>query len=194
MRQRSFICAGFIELHCVENAPCDLQVGLVGVAPVQVFAGRVGVGFHPPGGDSARYFVDEGALDGGVLGSVSLVPDGHAQAEDVLGFQSSPPDVGIRVVRLAVLQDGNRDAVGMVLPRRQLGDIERADVDRSLDPRTRKSTHHRGAASRDPFMETKRRFLPRSNIGKVIDYALEQWSSLLLYLDDCRERHPPHGH
>jgi transposase len=34
--------------------------------------------------------------------------------------------------------------------------------------------------------KTKRRFLPRSNMGKAIDYALEQWSSLLLYLDDGR--------
>jgi hypothetical protein len=34
--------------------------------------------------------------------------------------------------------------------------------------------------------KTKRRFLPRSNMGKAINYALEQWSSLLLYLDDGR--------
>jgi transposase len=34
--------------------------------------------------------------------------------------------------------------------------------------------------------KTKRRFLPRSNMGKAIDYALEQWSSLLLYLEDGR--------
>ena len=36
--------------------------------------------------------------------------------------------------------------------------------------------------------KTKRRFLPRSNMGKAIDYALGQWSSLLLYLDEgCLE-------
>ena len=34
--------------------------------------------------------------------------------------------------------------------------------------------------------KTKRRFLPKSNMGKAIDYALEQWSSLLFYLDDGR--------
>ena len=55
----------------------------------------------------------------------------------------------------------------------------------------------RGLASR-PIIErlhqalllwkTKRRFLPRSNMGKAIDYAFGQWSSLLLYLDEgCLE-------
>jgi transposase len=34
--------------------------------------------------------------------------------------------------------------------------------------------------------KAKRRFLPKSNMGKAIDYALGQWSSLLLYLDDGR--------
>jgi transposase len=34
--------------------------------------------------------------------------------------------------------------------------------------------------------KSKHRFLPKSNMGKAIDYALGQWSSLLLYLDDGR--------
>ena len=32
----------------------------------------------------------------------------------------------------------------------------------------------------------QRRFLPKSNMGKAIDYALERWSCLLLYLEDGR--------
>lgn len=32
----------------------------------------------------------------------------------------------------------------------------------------------------------KHRFLPKSNMGKAIDYALERWSFLLLYLEDGR--------
>ena len=35
-------------------------------------------------------------------------------------------------------------------------------------------------------LKTKRRYLPRSLMGKAIDYALNQWSSLLLFLEDGR--------
>jgi transposase len=35
-------------------------------------------------------------------------------------------------------------------------------------------------------LKTARRFLPSSLMGKAIDYALNQWSSLLVYLDDGR--------
>jgi len=36
------------------------------------------------------------------------------------------------------------------------------------------------------FWKNKRRFLPKSAMGKAIDYALGQWSSLLLCLEDGR--------
>jgi len=35
-------------------------------------------------------------------------------------------------------------------------------------------------------LKTKRRYLPRSLMGQAIDYALNQWSSLLLFLEDGR--------
>jgi len=35
-------------------------------------------------------------------------------------------------------------------------------------------------------LKTSHRFLPRSAMGKAIDYALGQWSSLLVFLDDGR--------
>lgn len=35
-------------------------------------------------------------------------------------------------------------------------------------------------------LKTRHRFLPRSLMGKAIDYALNQWSSLLLFLEDGR--------
>jgi transposase len=35
-------------------------------------------------------------------------------------------------------------------------------------------------------LKTKRRYLPRSLMGQAIDYALNQWSSLLVFLDDGR--------
>jgi len=35
-------------------------------------------------------------------------------------------------------------------------------------------------------LKTSRRFLPRSMLGAAIDYALTQWSTLLVYLDDGR--------
>jgi transposase len=35
-------------------------------------------------------------------------------------------------------------------------------------------------------LKTKRRYLPRSLMGKAIDYALNQWSALLVFLDDGR--------
>ena len=35
-------------------------------------------------------------------------------------------------------------------------------------------------------LKTSHRFLPRSSMGKAIDYALNQWSSLLVYLRDGR--------
>jgi transposase len=35
-------------------------------------------------------------------------------------------------------------------------------------------------------LKTSRRFLPRSLMGAAIDYALAQWSTLLVYLDDGR--------
>jgi transposase len=35
-------------------------------------------------------------------------------------------------------------------------------------------------------LKTKRRFLPRSSIGRAIDYALSQWPGLLLLLEDGR--------
>ena len=35
-------------------------------------------------------------------------------------------------------------------------------------------------------LKTRRRYLPRSLMGKAIDYALNQWSSLLLFLEDGR--------
>jgi transposase len=35
-------------------------------------------------------------------------------------------------------------------------------------------------------LKTSRRFLPRSLMGAAIDYALSQWSTLLVYLDDGR--------
>ena len=34
--------------------------------------------------------------------------------------------------------------------------------------------------------KTRRRYLPRSLMGKAIDYALNQWSSLLIFLEDGR--------
>ncbi len=51
-------------------------------------------------------------------------------------------------------------------------------------------------------LKTSHRFLPRSAMGKAIDYALGQWSSLLVFLEDGRleidnnqnrELHPAHG-
>ncbi len=35
-------------------------------------------------------------------------------------------------------------------------------------------------------LKTRRRYLPLSLMGKAIDYALNQWSSLLLFLEDGR--------
>ena len=35
-------------------------------------------------------------------------------------------------------------------------------------------------------LKTRRRFLPRSLMGKAIDYALNQWPSLLLFREDGR--------
>jgi transposase len=35
-------------------------------------------------------------------------------------------------------------------------------------------------------LKTRRRFLPRSLMGKAIDYALKQWPALLLFLEDGR--------
>jgi len=35
-------------------------------------------------------------------------------------------------------------------------------------------------------LKTSHRFLPRSAMGKAIDYALGQWSSLLVFLEDGR--------
>ena len=35
-------------------------------------------------------------------------------------------------------------------------------------------------------LKTRRRYLPRSLMGKAIDYALHQWSALLLFLEDGR--------
>jgi hypothetical protein len=35
-------------------------------------------------------------------------------------------------------------------------------------------------------LKTSRRFLPRSLMGAAIDYALNQWPALLVYLDDGR--------
>ena len=35
-------------------------------------------------------------------------------------------------------------------------------------------------------LKTSRRFLPRSLMGAAIDYALSQWPTLLVYLDDGR--------
>ena len=35
-------------------------------------------------------------------------------------------------------------------------------------------------------LKSKHRFLPRSLMGKAIDYALRQWASLLIYLEDGR--------
>src|SRR5205085_7209869 len=35
-------------------------------------------------------------------------------------------------------------------------------------------------------LKTKRRYLPRSLMGKAIDYALNQWPALLIFLEDGR--------
>jgi len=59
----------------------------------------------------------------------------------------------------------------------KLRQAERASLSRSVLARL-----HRALVR----LKTRRRFLPRSLMGQAIDYALNQWSSLLLCLDDGR--------
>jgi len=66
--------AGLFELHRVESAPPDLEIGFVRVPLVKVFAERVRAGFLSAGGDPARDSSIEMASTDAFLGSVSPVP------------------------------------------------------------------------------------------------------------------------
>jgi transposase len=59
----------------------------------------------------------------------------------------------------------------------KLRQAERANLSRSVLARL-----HRALVR----LKTRRRFLPRSLMGKAIDYALNQWPALLVFLEDGR--------